>query len=331
MKKRFGRWKGSLGGLALAVAAAVPAVAQDGNVTLPVEEIEARLSGGTFDIVDMRPSRGLESERTYRTALSFDDGEMMVVKWAPSAVNGEAFNNQPRYELAAYAFQKLFLDPADYVVPPTVVRAFSVAWYRSEVGPLHEAGSRQGGTFREAESVVVTLQYWLFNVTGDGVWDEDRFEADSVYARHFADLNLLTYLIRHNDANQGNLLISRAPDNPRVFAVDNGLAFGSVTSDRGATWRQMQVRKLPAATVARLRSITEEDLRRTLETVAQFEVGEDGLMRPVPPTENLSPGRGVRRSDGVIQLGLTEREIRELWRRLEDLIEDVDEGRYTLF
>ena len=162
-------------------------------------------------------------------------------------------------------------------------------------------------------------------------FEDVRLANRNAWYRQQVRMRVFTELAHDTDRNQGNLLISRAPDNPRVFAVDNGLAFGSVTSDRGATWRQLQVRKLPAATVARLRSITEEDLRRTLETVAQFEVGEDGLMRPVPPTENLSPGRGVRRSDGVIQLGLTEREIRELWRRLEDLIEDVDEGRYTLF
>src|SRR5688500_11840023 len=42
-------------------------------------------------------------------------------KWKPSAEMGEGFNNQPRKELAAHELQKLFLEPHEYVVPPTTV------------------------------------------------------------------------------------------------------------------------------------------------------------------------------------------------------------------
>lgn len=317
---RIGRWTAPLALLVLAS----PVAGQDGNIVLPVAEIEERLREHAFEIVDRRESRGLEGERTSRAALQFEDGTMMVVKWAPAARGGETFNNQPRYEVAAYEVQKLFLDEPDYVVPPTVVRAFPLAWYQ-RIDP------RASATLRNTSSVLVTIQYWLFNVTQDGVWSEERFAADTAYARHFADLNILTYLIKHNDANEGNLLVSRDVANPRVFAVDNGLAFGSVTSDRGATWRDMQVRRLPAATVARLRAITEEELRAVLETVAQFEVGDDGILHPVRAAPSFSRGRGVRRHESVVQLGLTEREIRETWRRLESLIRDVDRGRYELF
>ena len=300
-----------------------PAAAQDGNILERAAVIEAMLAGESFDILDQRGSR-FEGDRTNRAALSFADGTMMVAKWATAAPGGEAFNNQPRYEAAAYEIQKLFLDEPDFVVPPTVLRAVPVDWYR-------RLDPDANPTFRETSSVLVTLQYWLFNVSGDSVWNEDRFASDTVYARHFADLNILTYLIRHNDANQGNLLISRAPENPRVFAVDNGLAFSSVTSDRGATWRAMRVKRLPAGTVARLRAVTEDDLRSALGVLAQFQVGPDGSLTRVPPTENLSRNRGIRHGDGVIQLGLTEREIRDTWRRLANLLEDVDKGRYTLF
>ena len=307
----------------LVLLLAAPLGAQDGNILERVDSIESRMLEGVFDVVDQRGSR-FEGDRTNRAALSFPDGTMMVAKWARAPTGGEAFNNAPRFEVAAYEIQKLFLDEPSYVVPPTVVRAFPVTWYR-------RLQASAVPTFRNTSSVLVTLQYWLFNVDGEKVWDEERFATDTAYARHFADLNILTYLIRHNDANTGNLLISRDPGNPRVFAVDNGLAFSSETSDRGATWRSMQVRRLPRATVERLRAITEDELRRALEVLAQYEVTADGTLHRVAPTENLSPGRGIRQEEGIIQLGLTQREIRDTWRRLQRLLEDVDRGRYELF
>ena len=317
------RWRLARVSSFLMLLLAAPAWAQDGNILEPVDSIVNRMLKGQFEVVDQRGSR-FEGDRTNRAALSFPDGSMMVAKWARAATGGEGFNNQPRYEVAAYEIQKLFLDEPSYVVPPTVLRAFPLSWYQ-------RLQSSALPTFRNTSSVLVTLQYWLFNVDGEGVWDEDRFATDTAYARHFADLNILTYLIRHNDANAGNLLISRDPENPRVFAVDNGLAFSSETSDRGATWRTMQVRRLPRTTVERLRAITEDDLRRALGVLAQYEVGPDGTLYAVEPTENLSPRRGIRQEGTIIQLGLTEREIRDTWRRLQKLLEDVDRGRYELF
>lgn len=307
----------------LLLVGAGPLSAQDSNILLPVDSIERLLSKGEFQVVDTRGSR-FAGDRTNRAALSFPDGTMLVAKWARAAPGGAGFNNEPRYEAAAYEFQKLFLDEPDYVVPPTVLRAFPIGWYRTL-----EAGVQP--TFPGTGSVVVALQYWLFNVTDEGFWDEARFAADTAYARHFADFNVLTYLIKHNDANRGNFLVSGDPTNPRVFAVDNGLSFASVTSDRGAAWRQLRVRRLPRHTVERLRSITEEDLHRVLGTVAEFRVGAHGLLHAVEPTGNLSPNRGVRHEGEIVQFGLTRREIHDTWRRLRSLLEDVDKGRYELF
>jgi hypothetical protein len=308
--------------LALVLGAA-PVAAQDGNIMEPVDTIERRLLHDSFQLVDFRGSR-MEGDRTSRAALSFPDGKMMVVKWGAAPPGAEAFNNQPRYEAAAYRIQKLFLDEADYVVPPTVIRAFPSAVYEQLDPGVPD-------TFRGVPAVLVTLQYWLFNVTGDDVWDEERLATDTAYARHFANLNVLTYLIRHNDSNQGNILISRDPANPRVFAVDNGLAFSNIVSDRGTRWRHLRVDRLPRSTVERLRAITEAELRRALGTVVEFRVEAGGVLTPVAPGENLDDGRGVRHDRDVIQLGLTEREIRQVWSRLEDLLEDIDEGKYLLF
>jgi len=209
------------------------------------------------------------------------------------------------------------------VVPPTVLRAFPVDWYRGR-----EAGADATlGT----ESIVVTIQYWLFQVGQEDIWDADRFRADTAYARHVADFNILTYLIRHNDQNMGNFVISTDSSNPRVFSVDNGLAFSSPVSDRGARWRNLLVERLPAGTIERLRHVTRGDLDRQLETVTQFRIRDDGRLEWMEPTENTDRGEGVRRNDDVVQFGLTEREIRDVWRRLQDLLRDIDRGRYEVF
>lgn len=315
------RMAGPLSALLL-LALAIPLGAQDSNVLMPAESLEVRLRTGTFDIVDQRGSR-FTGDRTSRAALSFSDGQMLGVKWARSHPTGEAFNNQPRFEVAAYELQKLFLDESAYVVPPTVLRAFPLSWYRT----LEEKAEPTLKT----QSVVTVLQYWLFNVTDENFWDEARFKSDESYARHFANFNIMTYLIRHNDQNQGNYLISKDERNPRVFAVDNGLSFSSAVSDRGARWRNIRVNRLPRETVDRLREITKEDLTRQLETVDQFRVLPDGTLDPMEVTANIDPRRGVRNKDGIVQFGLSEREISDVWRRLENLLKDVDDGDYELF
>ena len=71
-------------------------------------------------------------------------------------------------------------------------------------------------------------------------------------------------------------------------------------------------------------------LETRIGVLAQFEVrGEE--MVPTEHTPNLDPGKGIRRSGGILQLGLTEFEIERLHGRIRQLIEWVDEGKYELF
>lgn len=314
------RWAG----IVCLVAAGAPAVSSAQSVFLfPIDTIEARLADD-FEVLSMQESRGIEDERTMHAVVSFEDGTVMLAKWAPAPRGGDAFNNRPRYETAAYELQKLFLEPDEYVVPPTLIRAFPIEWARELQDDLRP-------TFRDTRSVIVALQYWLVNVTAEDFWDRDRFEADSTYARHFGNFNIFTYLIRHKDSNEGNFLISRSREDPRVFAVDNGLALESAESDRGTYWRWLRVDRLPAGTIDRLRTLAREDLDRRLETLAQFRVEPTGLLTPEPVGPAIDPDRGVRQADGVIQFGLTRREIRGIWGRIEDLLEDVDDGDIEVF
>lgn len=270
-------------------------------------------------------SRGMERERTYKCILTLENERSILVKWARAPRGGEEFNNVPRYEVAAYRLQKLFLDQSEYCVPPTVVRSFPVEWYRRQ-------GLEPGvvGTFGGAESVLVVLQSWLFGVEPIEEVDAERFERDVRYARHQANMNVLTHLIDNKDANYGNFLISTDESDPRVYSVDNGVAFGSLEGDRGDYWRRLRVDRIPRKTADRLRRITREELDRALGVVAEFEVRQGRLVRVVPG-ENLRPEQGIREEDGVIQLGLTSREIARLEDRLRRLVEDLQEGDLGVF
>ncbi len=308
---------------ALLLMLLAPPLRAQGNFLAPVDTIEARLRAGTFTIMDERGSR-FEGDRTSRVALNFGNDAMLVVKWAPAAQGGEAYNNSPRYEAAAYELQKLFLDRHEIVVPPTVLRAFPLTWYRT-------LDPRAHATFLDTESVLVALQYWLFNVTPDDYWDPDRVDTDTAYARGIGNFNIFTYLARQSDDNQGNFLISGDSAACRVYSVDNGVAFASQASDRGANWRRIRIKRLPRATIDRLRALTEDSLTARLETVAEFRVAPDGTLESVDPGPNISPDRGIRRAENRIQLGLTRGEIHGVWRRVEGLLRDVDRGRYELF
>lgn len=306
--------------------------AQDINLLLPTDSIEFLYSTAAFEPDTLVGTR-FEGDRTQRTNLIFEDGTVLFTKWAlaprgggcavTSPCSDDEFNNSPRYEVAAYVVQKLFLDEPEYVVPPTVPRVVPLEWYRT-------VDDRMDATFGDIESVLVVLQAMLNRVSTEDVFDLDRFDADSAYARNWANLNLFTHLIWHSDSNEGNLLISQSTRNPRIFSVDNGVAFGSEVSNRGTRWRSLQVDRFPAATVERLRAITEEQIHDVLGVLAQWEI-VDGEMVPAAPTENLWEERGVREEDGVIQIGLTYDEIDEIWDRVEAFLGRVDSGRFSTF
>lgn len=319
---------------AVTAVAPVAASAQDANFLLPVEEIETLLREAPLQAIAVTPSRGLPAERTYQVTVQTAEGQMLQMKYAPARPGGDEFNNRPRYEIAAYEFQKLFLDPEHYIVPPTVGRCFPLDEVRQVLAqaPSAELIEPPEPTFEGWNMGFVALQYWLWNVEVPDprdLDDDDRL-ADPTYERHVANFNLLTHLIRHSDSNEGNFLLSTNPENPRVFSVDNGVAFSSEESDRGYYWRDLRLDRYPREAIDRLRAYSLEDLHERLGVVAQFEL-RGGTFVQTPPTGNLDPDRGVRRSDTAIQFGLTASEIRTVHERITRLLQRVDEGRYEVF
>lgn len=312
----------------LGVVLAFPgaATAQDANFSASPTVIEQKLQDAPLQIVAMADNRW-QGDRTQRVALKFQDGSELGVKWARAAPGGRTLNNQPQYEIAAYRLQKMFLDPAGYVVPPTVMRVVPLSVYR-------QIDSLAQPTFDSTTSVLVVIQYWLNNVTTEDakdLWDPARFASDTAYARDFANLNVLTYLMRHADSNPGNVLISTDSADPRLFAVDNGVAFSSPDSPRGTFWKDLMVDRLPEATVRRLRALTHDDLAHALSVVAQYRTRPDGHLEAMQPTDRRKPFLNVEYADGIAQFGLTDKEIDGVWQRLGALLQKVDSGEIKTF
>ncbi len=309
--------------IGMVAAFALTAFGQDSNILHPIDQIEQMFKYEYFEIFRIRGSR-YKNDLTKRAILKFPGTKMVQVKWKRAAESGWAINNEPRYEIAAYELQKLFLDPEEFVVPPTVARALPVSQYQ---------GIERGvsPTFEDTHDVIYVLQYWLEKVGVDNIHDKKRFKADLTYARHLANMNILAYLINHKDSNKGNFLISTDLNNPRVFAVDNGFAFETPgESNRGNEWREIRVKKLPKKTVARLRGISREDLDQKLGVVAQFEMN-NGFLNLVESTSKLEKGKGVHKTANIVQFGLTKSEIGGVAHRLKKLLEQLDSGKIKTF
>jgi hypothetical protein len=320
VRPRGTRWCALLA--ALIVAAFCSAAAQDRNITFPVADLERMLGSEPLQIVDAeisRPKLQGAVDITLKADVSFSERPPIRVKLRQAERGAQAFNNVPRYDLAAYELQKLLMDAEEYVVPPTSLRMVPKA-------QLTPYASAVRSTFPGSDDVLCVVQYWLQDVTApQDVLFPARFESDALYARHVGQLNVFTYLINHRDSNLGNFMISAVPEGARVFSIDHGVAFASEPSDRGELWRSMRVKRLPADTVARLRKLTEADLDSRLSVLAEWKL-ENGHYVAVSPGANLASRHGVRRKESVVQMGLSSSEIGAVWSRAQKLLRMIDDG-----
>ncbi len=308
----------------LLLALASVAAAQDANITQPVADLEQLLAAEPLLITQAQISRPTaKGDITLRAEVSLGGAPPLRVKLRHAERGADSFNNVPRYDLAAYELQKLFLDPGEYVVPPTALRMVPLADF-AKYSPNVVA------TFAGADQVLAVVQYWLQDVKAPAdIYRAERFAVDSAYARHIGQLNLLTYLIRHGDSNLGNFLIGAQAAGARVFSIDHGIAFASEGSDRGELWKEMRVNRLPADALERLRKVTLPMLTDHLGVLVQWRL-EGGRYVAAPLGKNLATNSGVRRAGDALQMGLTQSEISALHRRLQKLLARVDSGELAL-
>lgn len=291
------------------------------NWPMMPSELERRFAEDTFSIREVKSAGGGVTGAS-RLKLEYADGVHLKVKWkAVPNKSADGWNNSPRKELATYVIQRWFLDEADYCVPTAIPRCIPLEDY-SPINPTVKP------SLSDSRCVLGILAVWLEEVTVPEVfWDPKRFASDPLYARYMADFNLLTYLVDHRDGRRGNLLLSTVPGAPRVFAVDNGIAFDPLPWNfLVPNWDKIRVPWLRKESIARLRRVTRLDLN-DLGVVAELRSDDNGVYQVHPPGQNMDEDEGARVKRGRVQFGLTEEEIEDLEERIEDLLEDIDDGK----
>jgi hypothetical protein len=311
---------------ALAALAAAPEPPPGDSWAMAPAELEGILADEVLEVRSHESAGGGVTGAVRERVFAAVRGRDLMVKWkrAPAG-DADGWNNSPRKEIAAYAVQKWFLDPDDYVVPTTVMRCPPLERYRT-----YEP--RAAPTIPGTHCVLGVASLWLTHVrVPDRLYDETRFLTDPRYAYHMANFNLLTYLVDHRDGRRGNFLVSADPTNRRVFAVDNGISFGAwIYNYFVPNWNSIRVPALRRAAIDRLRGVSREDLD-ALGVLVEMRADAQGILRQVPPGPNLDPTAGTRIRPGFIQLGLTRREIAALAMRIRTLLAAVDAGEVSVY
>jgi hypothetical protein len=312
--------------------AAIPAGEGPASTAIPEnwptapEEIERRLAHESFEVREVAGA-GAGTTGALKLTLFFPaHGDQLAFKWKPvPADDADGWNNAPRKELAAYALQAWFLDPPDYVVPTTALRCLPVEALRSH-GVAAEA-SLEG-----TRCVLGVLSIWLEQVTvPEQVFEPQRFASDARYAANVGRFNLLTFLVAHEDGRAGNILVSKQTEARRVFAVDNGIAFGAVVRNWFVpNWNVIRVPAVPRSAIDRLRRIDRAEIDR-LGVLLELRADRDGMLEGVTPGPNAGPERGSRVGPGWLQLGLTRGELDHLEARLKNVLARVDRGELPVF
>lgn len=278
-----------------------------------------------FDDFTIKEVKGAGSGVTgaSRFVVQFADGQTLKVKWKRfPAKTLDGWNNSPRKEFAAYVIQRWLFDEADYVVPTPVPRCIPLDVYE----PVDaDAQPSVAGT----SCVLGLFAVWMNDVEVVDDLDDDIEEhiaENPAFGEHLADMNLVTYLIDHRDGREGNFLISTDPRDPRIFAIDNGIAFeGFPWNFFVPNWNKIRVPWLRADPIARLRALPAEEVER-LASLFDMDADPQGILRVTRPTAPLDPKKGVRIAPGKVQLGLTTKEIGALKERIHDLLAKVDAG-----
>jgi hypothetical protein len=289
----------------------------------PAAEVQRLIESAPFELHDVkRAERGVMG--VSKATAHFPEQRVdLPVKWAPAPpVSLDAWNAAPRKEIAAFAVQQWFLEPDDWIVPPTTIRCVPLSEYPVEPKPAP--------TVQGTRCVLGLVAAWLKDVKpAEVIYDPDHFAKDRTYAASVADFNLLTYLIEHRDGRGGNILVS--DDGERVWSVDNGIAFGNLVWNYFVTnWDVLRVPALRKASVDRLRRVSKADLDALL-VVRELRADRQGVLQPVKPSAAFDPSVGARVRGTQVQLGLSRPEVDAVADRLRALLAHVDAGEIKTF
>jgi hypothetical protein len=302
-----------------------------------VEDVEALLATD-LEIVAVRAASGGFQHAQVFTLRSLGPAPVVFrAKWR--AHTTATARNSPRFELASYAVQKLFLEPREYVVPPTAPYCFPLGAYRARV----DKNARE--TFPGSGCVYGVLSYWLEDVTAvydanvEGwfhgryrhLFDPDLYQRDLAYHNSIARVNLLTYAIAHGDSHAKNFVIARSDTKPvvhTVYSIDNSKSF-TLARNPGIkpfhNWSVIHVPSLPRPAIDRLR---DADLS-SLATIAVLRSASDRLRATDPA--GAKTVTGIDWTGDRLVLGLTAAEIAGVRARIEALLRRVDRAELALY
>ncbi len=193
------------------------------------------------------------------------------------------------------------------------------------------AGAR--ATLPGTRCVLGVISYWLEH--GSGVTDllERPFWSTQSYRRSLANVNLVSFSIDHGDSYPGQLVAIGDAHDPRVYLVDNTIAFSDYENPKiPPAWdlSRLRVPALPRTSVERLLALSAAELG-TLRAIERFELRSGQLLRK-PPDRQLARRRAnLFWAHGELSLGLTDAEIARVSRRIEELRELVRQGRVRTF
>jgi len=302
-------------------------------------EVESWLADPDLEVIGSAdPPTGIQGAQV----LTLRVGRLMPIvfraKWRAHSTT--TTRNSPRRELAAYAVQKLFLEPDEYVVPPSAPHCFPLEAYREKVSRTARA------TFPDkAPCVYGILSYWLEDVqsladAADEGWfhgqyhhafDPQLFAQNSDYRDSISRVNLVTHIIGHADSHAKNFVITEDSSAPLVYSVDNSLSLGLKKNsrlDRRHDWSRLIVPELPRGPVQRLRE--HADQLDQLAAVAALEPRGDRMVAVKPRSVEPS-ARGLEWMDGQLRVGLTAAEIGDLKVRAALLLQRVERGEVALY
>jgi hypothetical protein len=303
--------------------------------------VEGWLHRPDIEIVAVsEPEKGKQGTRILTLAVPHGDDRIVFrAKWRSIATSSKL--NNPRAELAAYAVQRLVLEPHEYVVPPARGHCFELEHYRAHV----DVDADEPPSFAKTNCVYGILSYWLegaltLKLAAKAGWfrsgvpyDAALFARNASYRQSVADMNLFAHLISHGDAHPNQFVVTGGPARPLVYMVDNSTSFTSFrnkTIERGADWSEIIVPALRRAVVERLGALDPSHLD-TLAVVEQYEL-RDGILVPTRRTPATSQrSSGFRWMGNELQVGLTEAEIAMLRSRIAALVARAASGDTRIF
>lgn len=288
--------------------------------------VESWLRESPLELIDVDETSGSSGAKLLTVSIEVepDRYQTLRAKWRE---HESSLFNDARKEIAAYATQKVVFEPHEYVVPPTTGRCIPLPEYRRSVRVAAEP------TFEGADCVFGSLSYWLENVEDSQPYSEQRFASDLEYASALADLNLFTFLIQHGDTHDGNFLVEGSESESRMYSPDNAIAFSSLLRNPrdwlGSNWYELRVPALRSLVVERLRGVDRDQLG-WLRSVEQYRISQ-GRLVPRARTGLLPGDDGIRRVGQSLQVGLSEREVDNLYDRIRAAVQRVDSGRLGTF